>query len=612
MRTILKWVWSTIKVFHVLVGTLFFTLLLIAIVGVLSSKPDGSVRPIDGDVALVLDLDGQLVETRTRIDPANYFANPLVSELPDEVLMRDVLHALETAKTDERVAAVILRLEDFDGGMPAQLHRLGAALDAFKASGKPVVAAGDSYSQSQYLVAAHANTVLMNSAGSIILPGYSRYQLYQKEALEKLKAKVHIFRVGEYKSAVEPFIRETMSPEARQANDAFLSVLWNAYLDAVSTNRGIEREKLAAALNDPSALYQAEGGDSAAVAKTLGLVDELVPQPAMEAAVAKLVGAAGRRDGSVRGVGYERYLKAEDYDPTVATNSPSVGVVTARGQIVNGEAGAQISASDSVSTLLRRARNDDDIKAVVFRIDSPGGSVFASEKIRQEMLALKASGKPVVASYAGVAASGAVWISAQADRIYAEATTVTGSIGVFSLFISFEDGAKALGLNVDGLGTTDLAGFSPLQPLPEAWQRLLKASAEGNYDQFLNIVADGRGLTKAEVDPVAQGRVWAGSQAADVDLIDGLGGIETAIDAAASLAEIDDPAVRYIERKPSQFESFLADLLHNAGLRPVAAGWQATGPLAPLADTLGRHWRLLQNLDDPEHSYALCETCRIR
>ncbi|MBB4212466.1 protease-4 [Rhodothalassium salexigens DSM 2132] len=611
MKTILKWLWSTIKVFHVLVGSVFFTLLLIFIVSTLANQPEKQARTVPDKTALVLDLEGRLVETLSRVEPGDVFGGPLAGPLPNEVLMRDVLHALDQAREDERITALVLNLDDFAGGYPAQLHRLGEAVGRFKNSGKPVIAVGESYSQAQYLIASYADTVLMNPVGSVWIPGYAAYPLYQKEALDKLKASVHVFRAGDYKSAVEPFIRNDMSPEAREANEAYLGVLWDAYLDTVTANRGIDRDALVATLDNPAPVYKSAGGDGAQAMVNLGLVDKLVIRPALDGTVAGLVGAAKDKD-SFRSLSYTGYLDALGYNPTAKKDRPTVAVIAARGQIVSGEGGPQITAADSVSALLRQARTDKHVKAVVLRVDSPGGGLAGSDLIRQEVAAIQAAGKPVVASYAGVAASGGVWISANADKVFAEETTITGSIGVFSLLLTFEDTASAVGLTQDGVGTTQIAGATVLRGLNDAVEALLQTQTDGAYQRFLALVAEGRDMTVAELEPIAGGRVWSGKRAADLGLVDALGGLDDAVTAAAELAELDDFTLRYVERRPTQWERLFAAYIQGAETVGMMPNRIDAGPVQPLIETLAGQWARLGRLNDPENRYLLCNRCTVQ
>ena len=607
MKAFFKFLWGAIKAFHIVAASILLVFIYILLASVFAQKP---VIIVPEKAALLFAPKGVLVEKRR---------DPTINDLADgapiarEVVLRDAVRALAEAKGDPRIAALVLDLDDFLGGGPAALHRLAAAIEDFKGSGKPVFAIGDSYSQAQYLLAAHADKLWLNPMGSVDITGYAVYVPHFASALKKLKAKVHVFRVGTYKSAVEPFIRDDMSAAAKEANRAFLNLLWDRYVAEVTRLRGLEDGAIERAIAEIVPRMQAADGDSARFALTEGWVDELRSRQAMREGVAEVVGSDP--DTGFRQISYTDYLKTlrrEEND-----RSPAVAVITLRGAIVPGKAPREQIGSENALALIARARRDKAVKAVVLRVDSPGGSAFASELIRQALLDLRNSGKPLVVSMGSVAASGGYWISTAADEIWAAPETITGSIGIFGLVITIEDTLDAIGVHSDGVGTTPLAdAFDPTRGLSETAATLLQTEIESGYRKFLERVAESRGMTTEEVDRIAQGRVWAGETALDLGLVDHLGSLEDAIAAAAKRADLAAGAygVRHIEEKPSRFEQFLLGLMGEAeamGLLPAPV----SGPAFVHADLAARIRATFERfawLSDPEGVFAICLACDAR
>ena len=442
----------------------------------------------------------------------------------------------------------------------ASLLELEAAVADFKTSGKPVVTLADNLSQQQYYLAALADEIWLHPKGMVWIDGFSAYRQFYREGLDKLEVEVNLFRVGEYKSAMEPFIRDDMSPEAREANLYWIGSLWQQYLEGVSRNRGIPLDNLSEAINDFANGLQAVDGDFAQFALKLGLVDRLVSRPEAHLTLAGM-GAAGSGSEGFRQIGIENYLALTKMQHRPESKR-KIAIIIAEGDIVRGAQPYGTVGALTLSEELRSAAEDSKVEAVVLRINSPGGDVFAAEKIRREVQALKESGKTVVVSMGDVAASGGYWIAMAADEVWASPSTITGSIGVYGIIPTFSRPLEKLGIHTDGVGTTPLAGKLRLdRPLDSDLKRIFQHATEQTYDDFIQLVTDARPLERHEVEAVARGRVWSGAQAKDRQLVDQTGNLQQAIDAAARIAGLgSDYRVQYNEREMSRFESFLIEM----------------------------------------------------
>lgn len=546
------------------------------------------------DSALLVNPRGVLVDQRSQVDPlADFFA----PDAPGEVELLDITHALEQAAADDRIRLAVLDLDELLGMSAGQAMVIGRSIRRFQDAGKEVVAYGSGFGQSQYLLASFADALYMHPMGQLILPGYGGNQLYFKELLDKLNVNIHIFQAGKYKEFVEPYSRTDMSDEARQANQTLVDELWAAYRAQLIENRKLDAPLLDRFTHSlPEQL--ATMGDLATVALEHHLVDELLNLDEVRARVANEVGYAS--DGEFLRIGFSDYLRA---NPPALGRGRAVAVITAEGPIMMGRQSQGVIAADTVSNLIRRAREDDDVAALVLRVNSPGGSSFASEVIRQELELLQLTGKPVVASMGNVAASGGYWISATADQIFARPTTITGSIGVFGIVPTFEGALTELGVHTDGVGTTPLSrAFDPFSGLSEEMSRILQLSTEETYEEFVNLVARGREMAPEQVDEVAQGRVWTGSTARELGLVDELGNLEDAIASAAELADLSEYRIKRIRPDLSPREILLGSL------GGIESEWR---PLARsrLLEVLAEAEQFLEMLNDPADSYAICEIC---
>ena len=590
------------KVLHLLLLLLIFSVVL----GVLSA----SAPRLPDQAALVIRPAGDLVEQLTG-DPFDRALDELLGDADPQTLVQDVVDGLRFAKNDDRIEAVVLDLEGLSGGGLSKLQRIGAAIDDFRESGKPVIAMADAYAQSSYYLASRADEVYMHPEGFLMLRGYGIYQNYFKDAIDKLKIDWNVFKVGTHKSAVEPFTRNDMSDEDRSSMTALLAQFWAYYRGDVQNARNME----ANALDDLIANYvdhvRAAGGSTARAALEAGLVDELLTHEEVRDRVAQYAGS------DPENVDWYNAAELGDYlnEMRIVRGDPSrrenIAVVVASGEILDGTQPPGTIGGDSTAEVLRRARTDESVKAVVLRVDSPGGSAFASEVIRNEVEALQEAGIPVVASMSSVAASGGYWISMAADRIYASPSTITGSIGIFGMFPTFQRSLDSLGISTDGVGTSKWAGELRFdRPMSDDARQLVQAMIEQGYEDFISKVATHRNMEQAEVDRIAQGQVWTGSDALNHGLIDALGGLEDAIEAAAELAELepDSYGLKYYEKELTPVEQFTLQFLSSAARVGLDVKSLASGrsPVDQLARVVTTALSPMLRFNDPKGMYAHC------
>lgn len=563
----LMFVWHAVDFSRRFVVNLIF-LLLVLLVAAAILGPQPIVHP---RTALVLELNGNLVE-QYRSDPSSRALARALGEEAPEVQLRDVLRAIAAAKTDSRIERIVLRADSLSGAGMASLREVADALRDFRAAGKEIIAYGDNFDQRQYLLAAQANEVYLHPSGSIMLEGLARYQPYFREGLQdKLGVEVHLFRVGEYKSAAEPFILDGPSPEAQEADLFWMNDIWQRYLADIGAARGIEPAAIAEAIDQFPARLKAESGNLAALALSEHLADDLKTEDQVrDLLIAR--GVADEDNHSFRQVDLDDYLGFLARENLSLGKADTVAVVVAQGEITDGDKPPGVVGGESTSALIRQAREDDDVKALVLRVDSPGGGVFPSEQIRREVELTRAAGKPVVVSMGDVAASGGYWISMNADRIYADASTITGSIGIFGLWMNMPRTLEKIGVRTGGVGTTRFAGaFDPTRAFDPAVGEIIQSVIDAGYADFTSKVADARDQSVQAIDHIARGRVWSGAQAKERSLVDELGGLRAATDHAAELAQLDHGKYRvhYIEAPLSPFQQFLADLGASARARAL-------------------------------------------
>ena len=614
IASVFKKLFSLINVIRKIIVNIVFFLILLIFIGLFAAEEEPIQVPENG--VLVLNLNGALVEEKTWVDPVDAFFDEMLggSGQPAEVLLSDAVTAIEQAATDERISGIQLNLGRFTGGGLNKMNVLGEALIAFRESGKPVVTYADAYSQDQYYIAAHADKIYLNPLGMMMFEGYGSYRLYFKELLEKLKVSTHVFKVGAYKSAVEPYTRNDMSAEAREANKALYDELWQTYVTDIAALRELDPRVLSGEMDEFLATVAENNNDFAQMAVGTGLVTDLYSREQFRQEMITLTGLDDE-EKSWRQIDHDDYLESLNghaYEEETKERD-NIAIVVARGMIVDGHQKAGMIGGDSTAELLRKARLDDQVKAVVLRIDSPGGSGFASEVIRQEVLELQKAGKPVIASMSSVAASGGYWIAASADEIWAAPETITGSIGVFGMFFTFENSLAEIGVYNDGYHTTNLPVLDVTRGLDEGGKQVVQMSIEKFYRDFVSMVADSRDMTYDEVHAVAQGRVWTGSQAQQFGLVDQLGGLDDAIRAAAQKADVVEYDVEVIEADLSARDKFMRDLFGQASAWVPASVFEKNH--SPIEMELQRVWqevKLLDKFNDPNGVYALCELCPLQ
>ena len=543
---------------------LFLAIVVIALVAWFKSGPP----PLAEKTALVLDLQGSIAEQKSgnlRLSALNGLRG---NDTPQKVQLRDVRDVLAAAAADPKIERAVLVLDDLDNAGTASLHEIAAAVDRFKAAGKQVVAWGSSYDQRQYYIAAHADEVLLHPLGRVYLEGYGRYRNYYRDALDRLGVKVNLKRVGTYKSAAEPYIANEASQASREADALLYGALWSGYTDAVEKARKLPAGSIVRGIDELPQRFAAVGGDSAQLALSEKLVDGLKTRDELRTLLTTR-GARDEQRKTFRQVSFGEYLARLKPKAT----GDAVGVVVAEGEIVDGSAPAGVVGGLSTSALIRKARDDERIKAIVLRVNSPGGSVFGSELVRRELEVTRAAGKPVVVSMGDLAASGGYWISTSADEVIADAGTVTGSIGVFGLLPSVDQAFDKLGVHVDGVTTTWLGGARDMRrPLDPRFGDLVQSSIDHIYADFTGKVAKARKTTPDKIDAVAQGRVWTGAQALERGLVDRLGSYGDALDAAASRAKLEkDYRVVYLERDVGRVAS-LVEMFNATLVRVVGDG----------------------------------------
>ncbi len=470
--------------------------------------------------------------------PSEKFISQLQGSDVPETQMRDLLMAIDGAASDERIDVLVLSPDLMWGIGLADLQELDDAVNRFReTSKKPVIAIAENMSQNQYYFANLADEIILDPQAFMFFQGYGSYRNYFKDGLDKLGVDVHLFRVGEYKSAAEPYIRNDMSLEAKESALHYMNDLWNTYRQGIVEKRNITSEDFNAIINDQASLLKDSQGDMASMYKKAGLIDQIKNQHFKNKYIAGL-SALGEHQQGYRRINMYDYLSVLQQEQNKEKTN-KIAVVVAEGTILNGEQEAGSIGGVSTSSLLREARLDKSVKAVVLRVNSGGGAVFASEQIRREIDAIKVAGKPVVVSMGNVAASGGYWISMTADKIYASEATITGSIGIFGMFMTYPKTLEKIGVHTDGVGTSDWAGaFRTDKELNPDLAKLIQANIDHGYQQFITAVAMARGLEVEMVDTIARGRVWTAKQAKELGLIDEIGGLNDAFVDAANRANI--------------------------------------------------------------------------
>ena len=603
---IFSMLWSGIdgvrKVLHLFILLFIFSVVISALASRTPTMP--------AKASLVIRPVGNLVEQLAG-DPYERALQELLGEENPQTLVQDVIDGLDFAKADSRIKAVVLDLSAMPGGGLSKLQRIGNAIDDFKSSGKPIIATADYYGQGAYYLASHADEVYLHPDGLFVLRGFGIYINYYKGMLDKLRVDWNVFKVGTHKSAPEPFTRDSMSDENRVSMSNLLDQLWGLYKADVVAARALDENTIDDLMSNLVEYTETLNGDLAQMALDFGFVDGLLTRDELRDRIIEVSNTEADEYGNFPAAELDDYLEQMRLIKGDSAADENVAVVVAAGEILNGSQPPGTIGGDSTARLLRKAQNDESVKAVVLRVDSPGGSAFASEVIRNEVQALKAAGKPVVVSMSSVAASGGYWISMAADRIFASKYTITGSIGIFGMFPTFQRSLDAVGITTDGVGSTFWAGeLRADREMTDETRTIFQLIINKGYDDFISKVAMHRGIDKPDVDTIAQGQVWTGNEAFEHGLIDEIGDMDAAIASAAELAELEQGqyGMKYFEKELSPGEQLALDLMGGAkwlGFNPEILAAQRSS-VERVASLLQDAISPLLRLNDPKGVYAHC------
>lgn len=590
-----------------MVLNLFFIFLVLVGVGIWMQVSGGDSKETASRGALLLDISGVIVDKPDSSQRFSKLSRQLLGASSDrlqENSLFDIVNTIRQAKDDRNITGIVMDLKNFAGGDQPSMQYIGKALKEFRDSGKPVYAIGENYSQGQYYLASFANKIWLSPQGVVDLHGFATNGLYYKSLLDKLKVSTHVFRVGTYKSAVEPFIRDDMSPAAREADSRWIGELWQNYLNTVAANRQIPAQQVFPGAQGLLEGLTKTGGDTAKYALENKLVDALASSAEIEKTLTKEFGWS-KTDKNYRAISYYDYALK-----TPADTGDSIGVVFANGAIMDGEETQGNVGGDTTAAQIRDARLDPKVKAIVLRVNSPGGSVTASEVIRAELAAARAAGKPVVVSMGGMAASGGYWISTPANYIVANPSTLTGSIGIFGVITTVENSLDSIGVHTDGVSTSPLADVSITRALPPEAQQMMQLSIENGYKRFITLVADARHSTPEQIDKIAQGHVWTGQDAKANGLVDSLGDFDDAVAKAAELAKVKQWHLEYYVDEPTFFDKVMDNMSGSVrAMLPDAFQAMLPAPLASVASTVKSESDKLAAFNDPQNRYAFCLTC---
>ena len=568
-------------------------------------------QPLPEKAALKISPVGSLVEQKTFVSPLKKFMEK--SGVETETLLSELITAIDYASSDKRITNLVLDLDYFSGGGISKLEELGQALTRFKSSGKTITAIGDSYNQEQYFLASFADEIHLNPMGSVLIEGYSRHTSYFKDALDQLKVNVNVFRVGAYKDAIEPFTRNNMSDESREHTSIWVNELWRAYTKRVEKSRGLPENFLSDYSNNLGKKLLKHKGNAAELAINARLVDKISNR---KDSINHLISLSGMDDDGgyqhIDSSSYMTHIKQKKQLSKVRNNIDHVALITASGPIELGDQPNGKIGSESISQLIKQAREDDSIKAVVIRINSPGGGAFASEVIRQDIIALKEHGKPVIVSMGAVAASGGFWIAMGATEIWSTPTTITGSIGVFGVVPTFEETLQNVGIRSDGVDTTTLSNIYQIsRPMSDHAKQVVQSGVDYTYSKFLSIVAKARNTSVERVGLVAQGRVWTGEKALELGLIDKLGGLNEAISAAANIAELDNYELLELTR-PLSIQEKILNQIGNTRIKYLGEPHPALTFVPEFLvkiKSLYTKFSFLEAMNDPRNIYLSCFEC---
>lgn len=604
LRTILVMPWRLLSWLRGVIANLFMLgLLVFVLLGVFGK---GKAPTLPDNAILYVEPGMSIVEQRSYTDPFNNIMQA-DEEIPAESVLHEMTSAIRWAQHDKNIKGLVIKADWLTGSDLSKLDSITQAITEFRNSGKPVIAVADNYSQSQYYLASVADKIYLNPMGSVQLYGFGAYQTYLKDFLDSLSVNVHVFRAGQFKSFVEPFVRNDMSPEARENLAQWMDEQWAFYRNTIEQRRKLQPGSIDTFINQQDVLLGASNNNAAELAVKYGLVDAIATRADAEKAINELAGNADNEAKTIDTDTYYQHVLTRQEAGKLLDKTARIAVIKASGQIVDGYQPAGNVGAETMIQQIRTAREDDNVVAIVLRIDSPGGSAFASELIRAELAAAQTDGKPVVASMGGVAASGGYWIASSANEIWASATTITGSIGVFGVIPTLENTLGKYGIHNDGYSTTALADAMQLdRPMNPLAARVLQQGVEFTYGEFLRLVADGRKRSPEAIDKIAQGRVWTGSHAKTIGLVDRIGELDGAISAAATLANVEKYEPDYYEPELSTWETLLQDFGAKSVLPDSVTQMMKTLGQIPAL----RHLASLPLFNDPNHVYVQCWECR--
>jgi protease IV len=605
-RRLWNFLGKVLNFFRILIKTLVYLFLIFFFLSFLGAN---TPKPLPEKFALTLTPKGQLVDQKTYMDPLSLLMAE-EDEQDNQTLVRDLVDAIHFAADDSRVTHLVLQLGPLQAGGLSKMNDIGQALTEFKKSGKKIIAVSEHYSQDQYYLASFADEILMHEMGNIEITGFARYMNYYKSALDSLGITIHAFRSGKYKDFLEPYLRDNMSDESREHNSQWVNQLWQDYTQQIETARQLPAGTLDDFVNNLDAHMTLASGNMAKLALEKKLVDQAMTRQQLESYLQTTIGKGG--DNQIySSASVKDYLADKRRMPSTAQNK--LAVIVASGNIVDGRQLEGSIGSETFVELIRKVRDDKQVKALVIRVDSGGGSAFASEIIRSEINALRQhlgdKPYPIYISMGSVAASGGYWMSTAGDQIWAQPTTITGSIGVFGAFPTLENSLKKIGISTDGVGTTELAGDMRLdRTLSEKGGKVIQANVDYTYHRFVQLVAESRGLTAEQVDQVAQGHVWTGSKAKELGLVDHLGTLDDVIKAIAADAKLSNYKIEFVQRTLSPKEEFVRSITEAGFSLPSISDshhLQLLNQLRPLVKPIEE----LQSLQDPRGIYVKCIEC---
>lgn len=602
---IFKWSWRLLNFIRELVLNIFFIIVILACVGIWLQMKSDTKEPVRG--ALLLDISGVVVDKPSVSDKLGVIGRQLLgsnSNRLQENSLFDIVDAIRQAKDDSNITGIVLDLKDFAGADQPAMQYIGKALREFRDSGKPVYARGDYYNQSQYYLASFANKIWLSPQGGVDLRGFATNTLYYKSLLEKLKVSTYVFRVGTYKSAVEPYLRDNMSPAAREADSLWIGELWQNFITTIAANRQITSQQAFPGAQLMLDNLKKLNGDTAQYALDNKLVDELAPNAQIDQALIKQFGwNKENKDFSATSI-YDYPLKP------ASSAGGGIAVIFVNGAIMDGPETTGQVGGDTTAKQIRDARLDPSVKAIILRVNSPGGSVSASELIRGELLAAREAGKPIVVSMGGMAASGGYWVSTPANYIIANPSTLTGSIGIFGVINTVQDTLASVGVYTDGVATSPLADLAVTKSLSPEVQQMIQLSIEHGYQRFISIVAESRDMNLQQVDAIAQGHVWTGEDAKAKGLVDALGDFDDAVTKAAELAKLKQWHLSFWQDEPTLIDVVFDSVTGSVrAALPEALQAYLPAPLADAAMAVKAQNDQFATMNDPQNRYAFCLTC---